>query len=210
MPPHNVVGSVRRDGSFLFQKGAAKLLMGRKQKPHSYYSRYAPSRSAVARRSVLSATKKKKKKRPFFSSSMGGAAETTTTEQPHLQLQQELPVDDALLQLRPQTTTVTKEQLRLHFRRVAVPMVGFGFMDQTIMIQAGNAIDCTLGVTLGLSTLSAAAFGQIVSNGTNASIHVKALCVCPFPVTDGLKRDRVVIAMSDIIFVRQRQRLTSV
>eukprot|EP00567_Pseudictyota_dubia_P015055 CAMPEP_0197434956 /NCGR_PEP_ID=MMETSP1175-20131217/2601_1 /TAXON_ID=1003142 /ORGANISM="Triceratium dubium, Strain CCMP147" /LENGTH=288 /DNA_ID=CAMNT_0042963841 /DNA_START=330 /DNA_END=1196 /DNA_ORIENTATION=+ len=42
-------------------------------------------------------------------------------------------------------------------------MVGFGFMDNTIMIQAGNAIDCTLGVVLGMSTLSAAAVGQIVS-----------------------------------------------
>jgi len=32
------------------------------------------------------------------------------------------------------------------------------------MLQAGNAIDCTLGVTLGISTLTAAALGQIVSN----------------------------------------------
>jgi predicted amino acid-binding ACT domain protein len=46
----------------------------------------------------------------------------------------------------------------------AVPMIGFGFMDQTILLQAGNAIDCTFGVWLGLSTLSAAAFGAIISN----------------------------------------------
>ena len=45
-----------------------------------------------------------------------------------------------------------------------LPMVGFGFMDQTIMVHAGNAIDCTIGVSLGLSTLSAAAVGQIVAN----------------------------------------------
>ena len=32
------------------------------------------------------------------------------------------------------------------------------------MIQAGNAIDCSIGVMFGLSTLSAAAFGQIVAN----------------------------------------------
>jgi len=55
-------------------------------------------------------------------------------------------------------------QLRAQFIKSAVPMVGFGFMDQTIMLQAGNAIDCTLGVTLGISTLTAAALGQIVSN----------------------------------------------
>ena len=48
----------------------------------------------------------------------------------------------------------------------AVPMVGFGFMDQTVMIQAGNAIDCTLGVTFSLSTLTAAACGQIIGDAS--------------------------------------------
>jgi len=33
------------------------------------------------------------------------------------------------------------------------------------MLYAGNAIDCTIGVTLGISTLAAAAIGQIVANG---------------------------------------------
>ena len=36
-------------------------------------------------------------------------------------------------------------------------MVGFGFMDNIIMIQAGDLIDSTLGVTLGITTLTAAA-----------------------------------------------------
>lgn len=48
--------------------------------------------------------------------------------------------------------------------QAALPMIGFGFMDQTIMIHAGNAIDCTIGVSLGISTLAAAAVGQIVAN----------------------------------------------
>mmetsp|Transcript_92731 Transcript_92731/g.262232 ORF Transcript_92731/g.262232 Transcript_92731/m.262232 type:complete len:274 (-) Transcript_92731:53-874(-) len=43
-------------------------------------------------------------------------------------------------------------------------MVGFGFMDNTVMLHAGNAIDLTLGVTFGLSTLAAAACGQICSD----------------------------------------------
>ena len=43
-------------------------------------------------------------------------------------------------------------------------MVGFGLVDNTIMIHAGNLIDCTLGVTFGLSTLAAAACGQICSD----------------------------------------------
>jgi hypothetical protein len=46
-----------------------------------------------------------------------------------------------------------------------VPFLGFGFMDNTIMIWAGNYIDCTIGVKFGLSTLSAAAIGQILSAG---------------------------------------------
>jgi hypothetical protein len=42
-------------------------------------------------------------------------------------------------------------------------MIGFGFMDNTIMIHAGHYIDCTLGVTFSLSTLAAAGIGQIFS-----------------------------------------------
>lgn len=45
-------------------------------------------------------------------------------------------------------------------------MIGFGFMDQTVMLQMGHAIDCTLGVTFGLSTLTAAAFGQVCSDAS--------------------------------------------
>jgi hypothetical protein len=58
----------------------------------------------------------------------------------------------------------TKEQLRNHFIANGLPMIGFGVMDQTVMIQAGNAIDCTIGVSLGLSTLTAAAVGGLLSN----------------------------------------------
>eukprot|EP00980_Cylindrotheca_fusiformis_P014378 scaffold3827_cov179-Cylindrotheca_fusiformis.AAC.42 len=60
----------------------------------------------------------------------------------------------------------TNRQLWRVFNRAAVPMIGFGFTDQTVMLQAGNAIDCTLGVTFGLSTLTAAAFGQVVSDAS--------------------------------------------
>jgi hypothetical protein len=43
-------------------------------------------------------------------------------------------------------------------------MLGFGFMDNFIMIQAGGYIDATLGVSMGLATLTAAAMGQVVSD----------------------------------------------
>ena len=43
-------------------------------------------------------------------------------------------------------------------------MVGFGFMDNLVMITAGEAIDSTFGATLGISTLMAAGFGQCCSD----------------------------------------------
>jgi len=48
--------------------------------------------------------------------------------------------------------------------RAAIPMVGFGFMDNLVMITAGEAIDSTLGVALGISTMTAAGFGQCCSD----------------------------------------------
>jgi hypothetical protein len=62
----------------------------------------------------------------------------------------------------------TREQLVRVFQRAAIPMIGFGFVDQTIMLQAGHAIDCTIGVTFGLSTLTSAAFGQVCSDASGA------------------------------------------
>lgn len=43
-------------------------------------------------------------------------------------------------------------------------MVGFGAMDNFIMIQAGDIIDTTIGVSFGLATMTAAACGQICSD----------------------------------------------
>ncbi|KAL9180380.1 hypothetical protein ACHAXT_008350 [Thalassiosira profunda] len=55
-------------------------------------------------------------------------------------------------------------ELQNLFATSALPMVGFGFMDNFIMIQAGGYIDSTLGVKFGLTTLTAAAMGQVVSD----------------------------------------------
>jgi len=54
--------------------------------------------------------------------------------------------------------------LRRHFVACAVPMIGFGLMDNTIMIHAGEFIDEHLGLVLGLSTMASAAAGQVVSD----------------------------------------------
>lgn len=63
-------------------------------------------------------------------------------------------------------TSLSKSQMYSVFLQSAIPMIGFGFMDQTVMLQAGNAIDCSIGVTFGLSTLSAAALGQVCSDAS--------------------------------------------
>ncbi|CAK0870262.1 unnamed protein product [Prorocentrum cordatum] len=54
--------------------------------------------------------------------------------------------------------------LARHFMTCAVPMVGFGFMDNTILIRTGDAIERYFGVAYNLSGLSAAAAGQVFSD----------------------------------------------
>lgn len=70
----------------------------------------------------------------------------------------------ACLPLGEAAPVPSRQQLYRHVLACAVPMVGFGFMDNLVMIQAGDLIDSTLGVTFGLSTLTAAAYGQVVSD----------------------------------------------
>lgn len=69
----------------------------------------------------------------------------------------------------------TRYQLWIHFINAAVPMIGFGFIDNFIMLQAGEYLDTSIGVTFGISTLTAAAVGQIfsdVSGGTLMRLHL--------------------------------------
>merc|ERR1712179_478345 len=46
----------------------------------------------------------------------------------------------------------------------SLPFIGFGFLDNFIMIMAGEYIDITLGAKLGISTMAAAAFGNTISD----------------------------------------------
>eukprot|EP00038_Savillea_parva_P028266 m.64091 g.64091 ORF g.64091 m.64091 type:complete len:398 (-) comp8200_c0_seq2:153-1346(-) len=57
----------------------------------------------------------------------------------------------------------TRECLKLGLAS-AVPFVGFGFMDQIVMITVGDQLDYHLGARLGIHTLTAAALGQVVSD----------------------------------------------
>ena len=62
------------------------------------------------------------------------------------------------------TPVPTRRQLGLLWLNMAIPMVGFGFCDNAIMLVAGDAIDSSLGATLGLSMLASAALGNLVSD----------------------------------------------
>jgi len=55
-------------------------------------------------------------------------------------------------------------QCRICFVHNAVPFIGFGFLDNAVMIIAGDYIDSTLGVTFHISVLAAAALGNTMSD----------------------------------------------
>ncbi|XP_023342771.1 transmembrane protein 65 [Eurytemora carolleeae] len=59
----------------------------------------------------------------------------------------------------------------------SLPFVGFGFLDNFIMIMAGEYIDLTLGVTFGISTMAAAALGNTISDmmGIGSAWYVETI-----------------------------------
>ena len=59
---------------------------------------------------------------------------------------------------------VTRQQMIQYGVLISVPMIGFGFVDNVIMITAGDWIDNHLGLAFGLSTLAAAGFGNLISD----------------------------------------------
>lgn len=71
----------------------------------------------------------------------------------------------------------TSAQLRYVLLHNAIPFVGFGFLDNAIMIVAGTHIELSIGVILGISTMAAAALGNLVSDlaGLGLAGYVEAL-----------------------------------
>jgi hypothetical protein len=60
--------------------------------------------------------------------------------------------------------TLSVGQVRQLFVFNAIPFVGFGILDNMIMILAGEYIDQSLGAMLSISTMAAAALGNIISD----------------------------------------------
>eukprot|EP00559_Dactyliosolen_fragilissimus_P007704 CAMPEP_0184858868 /NCGR_PEP_ID=MMETSP0580-20130426/3903_1 /TAXON_ID=1118495 /ORGANISM="Dactyliosolen fragilissimus" /LENGTH=250 /DNA_ID=CAMNT_0027355203 /DNA_START=263 /DNA_END=1012 /DNA_ORIENTATION=- len=68
--------------------------------------------------------------------------------------------------------------LLYHALNQGIPFVGFGIMDNALLIIAGEYIDHKVGAVLGISTMCAAAIGNIVSDlaGVGLSATVEDFC----------------------------------
>ena len=59
---------------------------------------------------------------------------------------------------------ITPRQYALLALKSSLPFVAFGFVDNAIMITAGDAIEASIGVALSLSTMAAAGLGNLCSD----------------------------------------------
>ncbi|XP_048849501.1 transmembrane protein 65-like [Brienomyrus brachyistius] len=88
-----------------------------------------------------------------------------------------LPASAADEQKKLESAPPTSAQLRYVLLHNAIPFVGFGFLDNAIMIAAGTQIELSIGVVFGISTMAAAALGNLVSDlaGLGLAGYVEAL-----------------------------------
>lgn len=59
---------------------------------------------------------------------------------------------------------LTSTQIRQHIIKMSIPFVGFGFLDNVIMIVSGNEIESYFGASLGISAMAAAGLGNTLSD----------------------------------------------
>ena len=112
--------------------------------------------------------------------------------------------------LRSNSTTKTVEippmkTLRWVAFTTGLPFVGFGFMDNAILIVAGDAIDNSLGVSLGISTMCAAAIGNTISDlvGIGCAAYIEEFCATvlklPVPKLSSAQRQLRPVRMASQI-----------
>jgi tRNA-specific adenosine deaminase 1 len=89
-----------------------------------------------------------------------------------------LALSDVLKESAEPAIKPTTKQLQLVLYEAMLPFIGFGFLDNFVMIIAGEYIDITIGTALGISTMAAAAFGNLISDlfGLGFADTVEALC----------------------------------
>uniref|UniRef100_A0A672KXS8 Transmembrane protein 65 n=1 Tax=Sinocyclocheilus grahami TaxID=75366 RepID=A0A672KXS8_SINGR len=93
------------------------------------------------------------------------------------QLQLRHGTKDIIYYMQDESSPPTAAQLRYILLHNAIPFIGFGFLDNAIMIAAGTQIELSIGLTLGISTMAAAALGNLVSDlaGLGLAGYVEAL-----------------------------------
>lgn len=101
----------------------------------------------------------------------------------------------AFTQTHTDTLTLTRpsfHDLRLLALQRGVPFIGFGLIDNAIMIVSGDYIEMSIGLSLGIGTMTAAALGNIIADviGLNLGgmieeashryryVHLTFICVC--------------------------------
>lgn len=91
--------------------------------------------------------------------------------------------------------------------RQAIPFVGFGIMDNAILLLAGEAIDLHLGLALGISTMCAAAIGNIISDitGVMFGAMIEDAVLRWSTVVERLTRGRVKVPAMPNLSHEQRQ-----
>ncbi|XP_053101581.1 transmembrane protein 65 isoform X2 [Hemicordylus capensis] len=83
----------------------------------------------------------------------------------------------AIAQEKLEVAPPSTGQLKHVFFHNAIPFVGFGFFDNAIMIAAGTQIELSIGIVFGISTMAAAALGNLVSDlaGLGLAGYVEAM-----------------------------------
>ncbi|XP_044149495.1 transmembrane protein 65 isoform X2 [Bufo gargarizans] len=83
----------------------------------------------------------------------------------------------AIAQEQLEAAPPSSKQLKHVFVHNALPFIGFGFLDNAIMIAAGTQIEFHIGALLGISTMAAAALGNLVSDiaGLGLAGYVEAI-----------------------------------
>ncbi|XP_077403880.1 transmembrane protein 65 [Vanacampus margaritifer] len=83
----------------------------------------------------------------------------------------------AIAQESVEPSPPTAAQIRYILFHNTLPFIGFGFLDNAIMISAGTQIELSIGITLGISTMAAAALGNLISDlaGLGLAGYVEAL-----------------------------------
>lgn len=89
-------------------------------------------------------------------------------------LMEELTVHAEKTEKDGKATMPTGDQLRMLAIHNALPFVGFGFLDNFIMIVAGDYIDTTIGIGLGISTMAAAGLGNAISDAAGIGEELSA------------------------------------